>query len=154
MKTEYINPFILASFSVLEMVLGNRPVKGQVTMQPTAFPSQGCNVVFGVTGDVHGTVIFGMSQATADQIASTMMGQQIETFDHIAASALGELGNMVCGNASQNLHDAGIVSDITPPTIVSGSNAHLNLLNTSAIVLPLTLEQGEILLTIGLQGRK
>ena len=29
MKAEYINPFVVASFSVLEMVLGNKPIKGR-----------------------------------------------------------------------------------------------------------------------------
>ena len=30
MKAEYINPFVQASFSVLEMVLGVPPVKGEL----------------------------------------------------------------------------------------------------------------------------
>ena len=76
MKSEYVNPFVTASFSVLEMVLGAPPVKGTLTMQPTIFTSQQCNVVCGVTGHVQGQVIYGMSLATADKIASAMLGQK------------------------------------------------------------------------------
>ena len=154
MKTEYINPFVSASFSVLEMVLGNRPVKGVLAMQPTIFTSQQCNVVCGVTGQVQGQVIYGMSLTTADKIASTMLGQPIKTFDQLAASAIGELGNMISGNAMQGLSEAGWICDITPPTIMRGTSVKISTLNIPAIVIPLMLEQGEVCVTVGLQGRK
>lgn len=47
---EYIPPFVTASYSVLETVLGNAPVKGELAMQPAAFTCQQCSGVCGVTG--------------------------------------------------------------------------------------------------------
>jgi len=154
MKAEYINPFVQASFSVLEMVLANRPTKGEMAAQPTTFASQQCNVVCGVTGQIQGQVIYGMSLRTADKIASTMLGQTIKTFDELAASAIGELANMISGNAMQHLSEAGWICDITPPSIVRGTDLKISTISIPAIVLPLTLEQGQLFLTIGLQGRK
>lgn len=49
-KMEYIPPFVTASYSVLETVLGNAPVKGELAMQPAAFTCQQCSGVCGVTG--------------------------------------------------------------------------------------------------------
>ncbi len=103
MKAEYLNPFLMASNSVLEMVLGSRPVQGTLAAQPTTGSSHECSVVCGVTGQVQGQVIYGMSYETADNIASAMLGQKIEEFDALASSALGELGNMISGNAMQFL---------------------------------------------------
>ena len=154
MKVEYINPFVLASFSVLESLLSKVPIKGDLAMQPATFTSQQCNVVCGVTGEVHGQVIYGMSLTTADKIASTMLGQTIKTFDQLAASAIGEMGNMISGNAMQHLSEAGWVCDITPPTIMRGTNVKISTISIPAIVIPLTLDQGEVFITIGLQGRK
>jgi len=154
LKAEYINPFVQASFSVLEMVLGVRPEQGDMVVQPNTFVTEQCNVVCGITGQVQGQVIYGMSLITADKIASTMLGQTIKTFDALAASALGELGNMISGNAMQLLSDVGWVCDITPPTVVRGSNVKISTLSVPAIVIPLTLEEGVIYLTVGLQGRK
>ena len=74
-----------------------------MTAQADMSMSQQCNVVCGVTGEVQGQVIFGMSLVTADKVASTMLGQTIKTFDALAASAIGELGNMISGNAMQHL---------------------------------------------------
>jgi len=154
MKAEYVNPFVQASFSVLEMVLGARPIKGEMAVQPTTFVSQQCNVVCGVTGQVQGQVIYGMSLTTADKIASTMLGQTIKTFDALAASAIGELGNMISGNAMQFLSEAGWICDITPPTIMRGKNVQISTISIPAIVIPMTLNEGQLYVTIGLQGRK
>ncbi len=154
MKAEYINPFMQASFSVLEMVLGARPTKGEMSAQTATFVSQECNVVYGVTGQVQGQVIYGMSQGTADNIASTMLGSAIKSFDALAASAIGELGNMISGNAMQFLSEAGWICDITPPTIMRGTNVEISTISIPAILIPMTLEQGQLLVTIGLQGRK
>jgi chemotaxis protein CheX len=154
MRVEYINPFIEASFSVMEMVLGNRPQKGDLAMQPASFTSQQCNIVCGVTGQVQGQVIYGMSLAVADKIASTMLGQPIKVFDQLAASAIAELGNMISGNAMSKLSEIGYVCDITPPTIIRGTNVKISTLSIPAIVIPLTTEQGDLSITVGLQGRK
>ena len=154
MKAEYINPFVQASFSVLEMVLGNRPSQGALAVQPSTFASEQCNVVCGITGQVQGQVIYGMSPMTADKIASTMLGQSIKTFDALAASALGELGNMISGNAMQMLSELGWECDITPPTVMRGSNVKITTIAVPAIVIPLKLEQGDLFITVGLQGRK
>ncbi len=154
MKTEYINPFIKGAFSVMDTVLGAKPSKGELFMQPTTFNSQQCNIALGITGQVQGNVTFGMSLETADKIAGAMLGQKIVEFDALAASALGELGNMICGNAAQQLHEAGWICDITPPTIMRGNNVQMAMLTIPAVVVPLKAEQGEIFVSIALQGRK
>ena len=154
MKIEYINPFITASFKVLEMLLGHKPEKGALGMQPTTFTSMQCNIVTGVTGQIQGAVVYGMSLATADKIASAMIGQPIKTFDQLAASAIAELGNMISGNAMTLLSENGWVCDITPPTIIRGTNVKISTVSIPALVIPITLEQGEMQITVGIQARK
>ena len=153
MKIQYINPFISASFSVIEMALGMKAEKGQIAMRPALFTSQQCNILTGVTGRIHGQVIYGMSLATADKVASVMLGQPVLTFDQLAASAIAELGNMITGNASTLLAEAGYECDITPPTIVRGANVNMTTLEIPALVVPLCLEIGQIELTVCLCER-
>lgn len=123
-------------------------------MQPATFTSQQCNVVCGITGQIEGQVIFGMSLVSADKIASHMLGQQIKSFDQLAASAIAELGNMISGNAMSKLSESGYVCDITPPTIIRGTSVKVSMLSIPAIVIPITCQQGAVSLTVGLQGRK
>src|SRR5215469_18716429 len=112
MKVQFINPFVDASFRVIEMVLGMKPKKGVLAMRPAVFTSQQCNIITGVTGMIEGQVIYGMSLITADKIASLMIGQPIRTFDQLAASAIAELGNMITGNSISLLAEAGYRCDI------------------------------------------
>ncbi|HZP83791.1 MAG TPA: chemotaxis protein CheX [Chthonomonadaceae bacterium] len=153
MKVEYVNPFVTAAFSVIEAALGLKPEKGQLAMRPAVFTSQQCNIITGVTGKIEGQAIYGMSLITADKVASQMLGQPIRTFDQLAASAIAELGNMITGNAMALLSEAGFVCDITPPSIIRGTNVKISTLNIPALVVPICLELGEIELTVSLQER-
>ncbi len=153
LRVEFINPFVQASFGVLERVLETAPEKGQLSMRPSVFTTQQCNVLMGVTGAAEGQVLYGMSLMTADRIASKMIGQPIKTFDQIAASAIAELGNMVTGNAMTLLAEAGFVCDISPPTIIRGGNVKISTLNIPALVIPICTEMGEIEMTVSLRSR-
>lgn len=154
MEVVYINPFLTGASSVLEMVLGETPVRTGLVAQRTSFTSEQCNVVCGVTGQAHGQVIFGMTLAVADKIASHMLGEPIKTFDALAASAIAELSNMICGSAMSNLSEAGFVCDITPPAIIRGSKVEISTLNIPAVVISLQTNMGALSITVGLQGRK
>jgi chemotaxis protein CheX len=153
MRVEYINPFVTAAFSVLENFLHETPTKGNLAMRPATFTSQQCNVITGVVGRIEGQVIYGMSLITADRIASHMIGQPIRTFDQLAASAIAELGNMITGNAMSLLSESGFICDITPPTIVRGSNVKLSTLSIPALVVPVCTTLGELEMTVCLKER-
>ncbi|HEY3333096.1 MAG TPA: chemotaxis protein CheX [Capsulimonadaceae bacterium] len=153
MKSEHINAFVVGGFRVLETLLGATPKRGEITALPHVFTSEQCNVTVGVTGDVQGLVIFGMSLMTADRIASKMIGTPIRTFDDLAASAIAEMCNMVSGHALTALSDAGIRCDITPPALIRGTNTKLSTLSIPAIVVPLQLNVGTMNITISLTDR-
>ena len=154
MKVEYINPFLAGASSVLEMVLGEKPVKEGLSAQPASFTSEQCNVVCGVTGQAQGQVIYGMSLVVADKIASHMLGEPIKTFDALAASAIAELGNMISGGAMGHLAEAGYICDITPPALVRGTKVEISTLNIPAIVIKLRTNLGAMSITVSLQGHK
>lgn len=155
MRVEYVTPFVAASMSVMQQLVQVSPVRGQLTARPRVFTSQQINIVCGITGAVEGQVIFGMSALTADKIASAMIGQPIVTFNQLAASAIAELGNMISGNAMTLLSQQGFVCDITPPTIVKGSNVKITTLDIPALVIPMTLANiGELEINVSLQERK
>ncbi|MCX6381314.1 MAG: chemotaxis protein CheX [Armatimonadetes bacterium] len=153
MKAEYINPFISAAFHVLKELLDMEPSKGSLDARREMCTSQQCNVIVGVTGKIEGQVIYGMSLITADRIASLMLGQPVKTFDHLAASAIGEMGNMITGNAGGRLADLGYACQITPPSIVRGTNVKISTLCIPSLVIPIELPLGMIEIAVSLQER-
>ncbi len=154
MKVEYVGPFVSGAVSVLTSLLGQTPVRGDLSARPQLFTSQQVNVVCGVTGVIEGQVIYGMSVQTADKVASGMIGQAIVTFDALAASAIAELGNMISGHSVSGLASAGFICDITPPTIIRGNNVKISTFNVPSLVVPIKIpEIGEIEITICLRER-
>lgn len=154
MKVEYVTPFVSAAISVMEVLLGKSPERGNLSARPQLFTTMQVNVVCGITGPIEGQVIYGMSAATAEKIASTMLGQAVVTFDALAASAIAELGNMVCGHAVQGLSQTGFTCDITPPTIIRGTNIRVSTYETPTLVVPLTIpDAGSFEINISLKER-
>jgi chemotaxis protein CheX len=148
MKADYINAFLTASYSVLGMILGSMPEKGPVKAQPRNTTSHQVNVVCGVTGHLHGQIMLGMCQTTANRIASQMAGKPLKVFDSFVASAIAELCNMISGNALMGLSEAGFICDITPPTIIRGANVEITTLNIAAITIHLGTTYGELAVTV------
>lgn len=139
MKVQYVSPFAEGAVSVFSTIIGKTAERGQLSARPSLFTTQQINIIFGVTGDVEGVVIYGMSMITADKVASTMIGAPVVTFDQLAASAIAELGNMISGHSATILAGQGFNCDITPPTIIRGTNLNISTLDIPALVIPLTL---------------
>lgn len=144
----------MASFTVMEMVLGSSPEVGEMTAQPDTAVCQPCSIVCGVTGPIEGQVIYGMSETTANRIAEVMLQCPISSFDELAVSALAELTNMISGNAAQYLSESGVECDITPPTVLTGDNIKFHRLKIPAAVVPITHDVGCITITVGLKARQ
>ena len=152
MNVEHLNPFVGAASTVIETIMGCTPVKCDLSIQPSNTPHQQVNVVCGITGDLSGQVLYGMSLATADRIASVMIGKPIKVFDHLAASAIAELGNIISGHALYRLSECGFNCEISPPSLVRGTKVEINMLALPALVIPFMTPHGEISVAIGLMG--
>ncbi len=152
MKVEYINPFITATFDILKNVGSFNPQKGKLTLKNKPVPSYGVSVLVGVIGEVKGQVMYSMSEDTAMKIASAMMmGMPVTEFDEMAKSAISELSNMITGNASTSLASQGLEIDISPPTLITGSNVTVTTSAIQTIVVPVEMEAGIFEINIALE---
>lgn len=155
MRVEYVSPFAEAARTCFETLIGVSPERGGLSARPQLFTTQQLSILCGITGSVEGLVIYGMSMTTANKIAGRMIGAPVITFDNLAASAIAELGNMVSGNAASILSAAGYSVDITPPSVIRGSNVKVTTLNVPALVIPLELPDiGTFEVNVSLQERR
>jgi chemotaxis protein CheX len=152
MKVEYINPFVRAAYSVLETTLGIRPEKGDLSVRTDNATSQQCTIVVGVTGQLVGSVMYGMKLVTADRIASLMLGRPIRTLDASAASAIADLANTISVRALGELAEIGYMCEGAPPSIVRGANVRISGGVERALVIPLMLDDLEIELAVMLEA--
>ena len=154
MKASFVTPFVNASIRVLDQLVKVPIERGKLAARPQMFTSQQVNIMCGLTGQVHGQVIYGMSVLTSTKIAARMSGMTINGFDELTASAIAELGNMISGNSVTLLSEEGYICDITPPTIIKGSNVRITSLDIPALVIPLSLEGiGQLEINVSLQEK-
>ena len=68
------------------------------------FTTDDLTVIIGVSGRLEGNVLYGFSEESAQSIVGVMLGEPVSTVnDELALSAIGEIGNMITGNAAARL---------------------------------------------------
>lgn len=137
LDVKHINPFLQSSISVIEMTTQTKLSIGKPAVASLQFPDNTFILQVGVTGALKGQVLLVMSDDAAKKIASKMMmGMPVEELDEMACSALGELSNMIMGNAATVFSTQGIPMDITPPISLRGSRLRLQI-DIQALKIPM-----------------
>lgn len=152
MKVEYINPFLESMKNILEQ-FGVKDIKrGKIQKKENMNVNLNITSVIGVVGEIRGNISYSFSKDTAKKIASTMMmGMPVETLDDMARSAIGELANMITGNAATMLASKEISFDITPPSIIFGENIYMIISSVGALAIDIETDVGNIEVNIGLE---
>ncbi len=140
---KYINPFLQATISILEMLGMPGGKVGKTGLGDLTFDEDTFLIQVGVTGAMRGQVFFKMTDNSSKSIASTMMmGMPVNELDAMACSALGELGNMILGNTATLFSTMGIIFDITPPISMHGKKIKLTS-DIPAITIPVMIGEEE-----------
>ena len=140
-NVEYVNPFLVASTSVIKNACSIDVKIGKPYVRKAEFTSDEFMIMLGVTGTIKGQVIICFSKDTSLDLASKMCMMQLEQLDDLAQSALCELCNMILGNAATVFFSKGISVDITPPTMCQGNVVFENRY-ASNICIPLVYDGG------------
>ena len=143
-NVEYINPFLMAASSVMKNVCQTDVKIGKPYVKTTEFSSDSIIIMIGVTGEMRGQVVIGFALGVACDIASKMMMMPVAEMNEISMSAIGELGNMIMGNAATILSTKGIGIDITPPALCRGG---ISMMTSYAknICIPLMYGDGKVI---------
>ncbi len=155
MNVEHINPFVISADNIIEQVSQLKSERGKLSLRPRIFPSPEVSVMLGVTGQLKGQVIYGMSEKTALAVAQRMMmGMELPNFDEVARSAICELGNMITGNAASIMEKQNIVTNISPPAIITGKEVSVSSSEGPILVVPLMLEVGTLEINVFLSDNR
>lgn len=151
MKAEFVNPFLAAAYQTLEQEIRCEVKKGPVTLQESPLASDEVTVLVGVTGSVHGVVMYCMSERTAKAFVSAMTGEMVPVFDKIVESAIAEMGNVITGLASGLLEKAGYPCNIAPPSVITGRGVVISTLAIKRLVIPVETAHGSVIIHVALQ---
>ena len=150
MKEEFVNPFLVPAKLVWEKELKQTLELESAELVSHQFTTEDITAVIGVSGQLQGNVLYGFSMETAKSLISTMLGDGVDASDGIALSALGEIANMITGNAATNLAEQGYRCSISPPVMLEPMGSRISTLGGSQILVTFTSAVGPLHIRISL----
>lgn len=151
MKAEIYNCFILAAGEVLKTELDVDVDRGQLSLQRNSYVTNDITVLISLVGDVSGIVFHSLEFATAKNILSVMLGQEVEHFDELAQSGIAELGNVIAGAASTKIGELGLYVNISVPTLIVGKGTTISTLDIDRLIVPLQTSAGVLRLDLAIR---
>ncbi len=148
MKAEYINSFYAAAKDVFKLMLDLDVERGDIQLVEGLASSKDANILLGVTGELSGNIYFSFTKPMTLEMVKIMAGMEMDEIDVFVSSALGEVANIIGGNAITNLSNYNYKCDITPPQIIVGQYKSMSMTNKQAIVIPMKTQIGEFNISI------
>ncbi len=79
------------------------------------------------------------------------MGEKFDVLNELVQSGIAELGNVITGQASMRLAEAGFESNISTPSLIIGRGASISTLAYPRLVVPLTTKIGSLTIHLSLR---
>ena len=99
MDAKLINPFINATLNVLETMAFIKPEAGKPYFKKDDVALGDVSGVIGFTGESKGTVSVTFNKLCILKIVSSMFGEEMKEINNDIADAVGEITNMISGQA-------------------------------------------------------
>lgn len=144
MKLEYIDPFVSSTVRVLKTVLQSDICQGEIALLRGHELTGEVSVVIGLSEAPGENVILNMHTGTALGLCGAMNGAPCTALDGAALDAIGELANMVAGNAVSALSEQGFPYSIRPPETVGLADLPRLTEGLELLQVPVTSEHGLI----------
>jgi chemotaxis protein CheX len=135
LTAEYVNPVIFATKNVFEMMLDCTPTRKGLRLKTENSQTHEISAVIGISGNAAGTVVVSLSKAAACEVLKRMVGIEADDITNDVCDAVGELTNMIAGQAKAQL--AKYELSISIPNVVSGVN---HVVHFPSNVQPMVLE--------------
>ena len=151
MDVKYLNPFLEAVPHILEQFGLKDVARVKLEKKETMHINMDITAVIGLTGKVRGNIAYSLSQKTATNIISTMLGTPVMELDELGRSGIGELANMFTGRAATLLSQAGVACELTPPSIIVGQDLSFVISSARTITVHFDTPAGRVEVNMGLE---
>ena len=144
MKAEYVNPFLQATINVLSTMAMLSPKPGKPRIKENDIAVGDITGIIGLTGHSEGSLAVSFSEECALKVVENMIGEKYEELNEEVADAVGELTNMISGDARSQLQKAGFDFTAAIPTVVRGKNHSIRHVSPggTTLMIPFTTDSG------------
>ncbi len=150
MQAKYVNPFIQATVKLFRefIGIGVEPGKPHVRQDPQALEE--VSGIIGLAGETVGAVVLSLSREMAIGVIGQMEGKPYQALTNDVIDGVGELVNVIAGNAKKDLTDFRI--DISLPGVVTGKSYQIHWPEgIPVIAVPFTSDLGAFSVNVSLR---
>jgi chemotaxis protein CheX len=140
----FAKPFVKATINVLSTMAMIDPKPGKPYVKKDQTATGDVSAVIGVTGEQNGTISVSFSKQCAVAMVKAMLGDDIEDIIQDAKDAVGEMTNMISGQARAGLSEMGLNFQGSTPTVIMGDKHTIShVTKAPVIVIPFTTDHGD-----------
>ncbi|MDA3899190.1 MAG: chemotaxis protein CheX [Spirochaetes bacterium] len=151
-NAEYVNPFLEAASAVFKSVMNVDLRRGKMIIKENPEPSHDVAIIIGITGAINGEVVYSMGYSMVTKIAEILApGMTEEQIKTEYKDIVGELANMITGNAMNLFAYSGKSIDITTPTVVDGKDFTITLVQQTTLGINLYSPMGQLEMNVALK---
>jgi chemotaxis protein CheX len=134
LDAKYIIPFIVGAKHVFRTMLDIELIDRAPFPKTTTRSTADVTGVMGFTGDRRGTMSFSMSTEGALVVYEKLMGEEVNSLSPEVADAMGELTNIISGQARKELEKESLHLLAHVPLIFIGKNVEVSLVTKGTIM--------------------
>ena len=109
--------------------------------------------IIGLTGEVHWSLSVTFTFNLLKEIMNNMLGETIDEITDDVKDAVGEITNMICGDARRALQQEGLSLSAAIPTIVAGKNHTIkHAVKGPIIIIPFKSDTGQAVVEVSLEA--
>lgn len=153
MDLKYIQPFIEATLYVLETMAFTQARAGEPYLKSDQTAMGDVSGIIGMTGKkANGTLSVSFAQNCIIAIVSNMFSEEMTELNDEIKDAVGEITNMISGQARQKLEELGKCLEAAIPTVITGINHSIKHITTYPIVaVPFSTDNGSFTIEVCLE---
>ena len=149
MDVKLINPFIESTLHVLQTIASTNADPGKPFLKNDNVARGDVSGVIGLTGDVSGMISVSFSENCILKIVSCMFGEEMKELNDEIKDAVGEISNMISGQARQKLEELGTSLQAAIPSVIMGKNHSITHMTKFPIIaLPFETPSGDFTIEV------
>jgi chemotaxis protein CheX len=147
MNVAIINPFITATILLFKTMIHLEVTAGKPGLKSQPYPTHDVSGIIGLSGNAQGLVALSFPKALALKIVSAFLGSEVKIMGSDVVDAIGELANIIAGNAKQDLTEYNLSISL-PQVVVGNDHVISGISGVPTIVIPMKCPLGSFAMEV------
>ena len=152
MDVQYINPFIASTIHVIKTMSSVDVQVGKPYLKKDEVAKGDVSGIIGLIGEIKGSISVSFSEGCILPIVSKMFQEEVKEMNDEVKDAVGELSNMISGQARQKLELIGRSLKASIPIVIMGKNHTISHMTKDKIIaIPFKTDNGDFTIEVSFE---